>query len=313
MITKRIVYLFVSLLLILGCNIFLFSQKDSSSEAKPIKPFFETQSYRVTVDSVIKKANNYTVTLIFENLLDRPIEVLWLKKGWSSSDEGPYLLDEKENKYFVQGEDTENIIGEVFGRRAEVLPKTKLKTRLLFYGSGNGQIFSLKASEYISFNRTTPILINRLKVSESENSREIAQKSAVFITESYQVFIESVKKANEDLVLTLIFENLLDNPIQINWGSGNIGWNGIWENSAEPYLIDENAERFYLRKSDSGKVIGSQGFYSGEILPNTQLKTQITFKDVGNSKVFTFGCKENRPKQDRPIVIQNIKIQDESQ
>ena len=43
------------------------------------RPSLEKGTYRVIVDSIQKKANNYTVTLIFENLTDRAIKIKWLE------------------------------------------------------------------------------------------------------------------------------------------------------------------------------------------------------------------------------------------
>lgn len=74
-----------------------------------------------------------------------------------------------------------------------------------------------------------------------------------FETESYRVVVESIRRDADNLSMTLVFESLADKTFSINWGDGRYNDNDIWE-SSEPYLIDENADRYYLRGQDTGKV-----------------------------------------------------------
>lgn len=175
----------------------------------------------------------------------------------------------------------------------------------LFYGSGNGTTFDLVA---IDFNDGQPVIIKGLKVTLDEDTTS-SSASPAFVTEAYRVFVDSVRKDGDDLIIVLIFESLTDKTFKISWGDGSYHYETHAWNGAEPYLIDENADRYYLKSQDSAKIIGSFNFWEEvpDLLPGTKLKTQLVFKAAGNGSVFTLGCKEKSPVRDRPVVIKGIK------
>jgi hypothetical protein len=113
------------------------------------KPVWQTQTYRVTVESLERNANNYTANLVFENLTNESIKIGWEKKSSLLPDAlGPYLIDDRGQKYFAEGTDSANIITSSFvglGRPIEIPTKTKLTSRFVFSGSGDGKIFNLEA------------------------------------------------------------------------------------------------------------------------------------------------------------------------
>ncbi len=276
------------------------------------KPVFETAAYRVTVESLEKKANNYKVMLVFENLLNKPVNINWISKSGFPYDAGPYLIDERGSKYFLQDQDSEKVVGfGALGGGTQIPSKIKLKSSFLFFGDGNGKSFSLKATEYSDFNVTKLITIDGLRVTfdEDKTLSSEALKLPTFNTESYRLVVESAVKRGDDTILTLVFESLADKSFILMWGSGNVDYTTGSFEGKEPYLIDENADRYYMRKQDMARLVGYGGGEPPELLPKTKLKTQLIFHVIGNGTVFTLGCKEVRPKQDRPIVIEGIKPQ----
>lgn len=121
---------------------------DSTPTAE--KPVWQTESYKVTVESLEKNANTYTATLVFENLTDKSLAVGWQEKSGLLPDAlGPYLIDENGEKYFANGTDSGNIISDsmkwLWKTHKGIPAKTKLTSRFLFSGSGNGMVFRLKA------------------------------------------------------------------------------------------------------------------------------------------------------------------------
>jgi hypothetical protein len=104
-------------------------------------PTAQSGSYRVTVDSVHRKANNFTITLVFENLSDNTLRLEW-SGGPNNERWGPYLFDENSPKYFLQEIDSDRVVG----HGSDLLARTKLKSRFLFYGPAQGSIFSLVAA-----------------------------------------------------------------------------------------------------------------------------------------------------------------------
>lgn len=85
---KRFVLL---LLLVLNCSLPILAQSAGTGRTTRPAPapgrgpvnstgspgVFQTAVYRVTVDSVHRKANNYTVTLVFENLSENVVKLSW--------------------------------------------------------------------------------------------------------------------------------------------------------------------------------------------------------------------------------------------
>jgi hypothetical protein len=302
------------------CTVATFAESDHASASRALsniypqskavaQPTLDQGSYRVRVDSVEKKANNYTVTLIFENLMDGPIKIKWLHASFlrGPGKEQPYLLDEKSNKYILQAERFQGVLGdEVYGG-AQVLPGTNLKVRYLFFGAGNGTTFELIANDLSDKSNARSIALKDLKITSDED-RNSTTTLPTFVTESYRVVVESIRRNADSLTMTLVFESLADKTFTINWGDGHYNDNSIWE-SSEPYLIDENADRYYLRGQDTGKVIGFlQWDQQAELLPKTKLKTQLIFKVTEAGTTFTFACKERSPQKNRPIVIHGLKV-----
>ena len=272
---------------------------------------FLTDSYRMTVESIQRKANNFTVTLVFESLSDKVIQLRLGKSkfAWQDSwdQDGPYLADEKSNKYILQGLDSGGVVNCSGCSFAELLPNTKLKTQLLFFGTGNGTTFSFIATERSPV-RGRVIAIKGLKAISTDQLTDAKTfpESPTLATESYRVVVTNVERDAENIIVTLIFENLLDRAFNIEWGEGRNGDNDVWEGK-EPYLIDENADRYYLRERDKEKVVYCGWCETAELLPGTKLKTRLIFRISGNGTTFTLACKERSPKNDRPVVIQGLK------
>lgn len=131
------------------------------------KPVWQSATYRVTVESLERNANKYIASLVFENLTNESIKIGWEQKSnLLPSAVGPYLIDDRSQKYFVDGPDSANIITSSFvglERPAEIRPKSKLTSRFVFSGSGDGKIFNLEAKT-IDWPRGMPITIEGLKV-----------------------------------------------------------------------------------------------------------------------------------------------------
>jgi hypothetical protein len=178
----------------------------TSSKGEPV---WQTTDYRVTVESLERKANNYIATLVFENLTNESIKIGWEEKSSLLPDAvGPHLIDENGKKYFVEGTDSANIITSSFigrERPAEILPKTKLTSRFVFSGSGDGKTFNLEAKG-IEWPTGKPITIKGLKVTlASEVKGEKSPRSIEFpgfpvpnksLDEAYTNLFNAVKSKN---------------------------------------------------------------------------------------------------------------------
>lgn len=143
------------------------------------KPVGQTQTYRVTVESLERNGNKYIANLIFENLTNESIEVGWEERTNLLDADGPYLIDDRGQKYFVEGTDSAKIITSSFvglGRPVEIRPKAKLTSRFVFSGRGEGKIFSLEAKG-IDWPGGTPITIEGLKVTLQSEARLDSPKS----------------------------------------------------------------------------------------------------------------------------------------
>jgi hypothetical protein len=132
-------------------------------------PSFERPTYRVTVQSLERNTNNYTATLVFENLTNEPIKIAWQEQSNLVPDAtGPYLIDEAGEKYFAKGIDSGKILQDTMRFMwfpvTELPPKTRLTSKFLFVGKGMGTIFSLKAKELIGLEPEVPITIDGLKI-----------------------------------------------------------------------------------------------------------------------------------------------------
>ena len=241
----------------------------------PERPSFQTESYRVTVESVQRKANNFTVTLVFESLSDKVINLRLGSDHYYWDQRGPYLLDEKSNKYSLQRPDSEGFVSCSGCSFKELLPRTKLKSQFLFFGNGNGTTFTFTTTESLPVGGR-PVVIKGLKVTASETFND----EAVFTTESYRVTLESVTRSMDSVEVTLVFESLSDETIDLAWGSKYD--NSVWQ---VPYLTDENANKYALRvRSDSSP---EPAVSQTELLPGTKLKAHLKFYGAGNGTVFS--------------------------
>jgi hypothetical protein len=135
------------------------------------KPVWQTQAYKVTVESLERIANRYIATLVFENLTNDVIKIGWEEKTNLLAAAGPYLIDENGYKYFVDGTDSEKIITSsmvMAGKPVEIPVKVKLTSRFVFSGSGDGKIFNLEAKT-IDWPGGVPITIEGLRVTSPSN------------------------------------------------------------------------------------------------------------------------------------------------
>lgn len=122
------------------------TQKKPDTEVASGKlPTFETESYLVTAESIRRAANTINVTLTFKSLSDQTISLSW--RGFPS--ENIYLLDENGEKWFLEGGDTAGVLWFPGYGSAELLPDTKLKTKIVFTAQGatTGTRFTLAATE----------------------------------------------------------------------------------------------------------------------------------------------------------------------
>jgi len=138
------------------------------------KPVWQTPSYKVTVESLERNANDYIATLAFENLTDKTIKIAWQEKSGLVPDAtGPYLIDESGEKYFAKGTDSGNILQDtmkyLWVPLPEILPQAKLKSRFLFSGNGDGKMFTLKAKEMLQDLGTRLVTIDGLKATSPGN------------------------------------------------------------------------------------------------------------------------------------------------
>jgi hypothetical protein len=287
------------------------AQPPAAQTAAQERPTFQTDSYRVVVESVNRKANNYTVTLVFESLSDKVIKLQWGNSNELKTN-APYLVDERSNKYFLQNADSGNVVSCFGCGSAELLPRTKLKTQLLFFGEGDGKTFTFMTTE-LSPGYRRSVAIKGLRVTSNEALTDAGASSGLpsLVTESYRVVVSDVQRDADNIRVTLIFENLLDRSFNIAWGEGRYGDGNIWQ-GAEPYLIDENADRYYLRDRDDGHIVDCFWCDSAELLPGTRLKTHLVFKAAGSGTTFTLACKERSPKSERPVVIQGLRVKSEA-
>lgn len=278
---------------------------------------FVTESYRVTVESVKRNADNVEVVLVFESLSDVPFNLTLGNRESDSVWQTPYLIDENADKYLVRvrsdPDQAKPRPEEPVLERTELLPGTKAKADLKFYGTGSGTSFTLITKEQ-SPKRDRPIVLRGLRPDSAEAPARTAitqptaapQQAPTFETESYKVVVTDVQRNANTITVTLVFESLLDKTFEVAWGRGG-GGDDEWH-SEEPYLIDENADRYYLRNRDDGKVVDCLWCPSANLLPGTKLKTHFVFNASSNGTTFTLGCKEVSPKPQRPIVIRGLKL-----
>jgi hypothetical protein len=138
------------------------------------KPVWQTPSYKVTVESLERNGNDYVATLEFENLTDKTIKIAWQEKSGLVPDAtGPYLIDESGEKYFAKGTDSGNILQDtmkyLWVALPEILPQSKLKSRFMFSGNGDGKMFTLKAKEMLQDLGDRLVTIDGLKVTSPDN------------------------------------------------------------------------------------------------------------------------------------------------
>lgn len=111
-------------------------------------PVLETESYRVTIESVKKSGNSLTMVMIFENLTSKMLVV-----GMDLCGNATHLLDDVGEKWKVRS-DTAGIFSGC-GGRVELAPKTKRRTTVSIETdeSGAGTVFTLVLEESIPKSR----------------------------------------------------------------------------------------------------------------------------------------------------------------
>jgi TolB-like protein len=111
-------------------------------------PTFETESYRVSISSVRRSSHNITLTLTFENVSEKKVELAWGEFSFGrATDRGPYLLDENGDKWLLVANDDARIVWHNGFGPVDLLPGTRIKTKFVFSGSGTGQSLSLVCTE----------------------------------------------------------------------------------------------------------------------------------------------------------------------
>ncbi len=123
--------------------------QEPQSKKENKRPTFETDSYRVVIDSARRSGNNITVLLTFESISDKKIPLSW---GWffgygHPSDRGPYLLDENGGRWdLLRNDDARVVFLSGYGP-VDLPPGTKIRTRFVFGGSGAAGSFTLVCTE----------------------------------------------------------------------------------------------------------------------------------------------------------------------
>lgn len=124
---------------------------DMLNQTDAKRPTFETESYRVTIESVRRRGNSITVTLVFESVSESKIALSW---GWSfEPDGGLYLLGENGEKWVAErrpglmARDDAGIVFTPGMGQVSLLPGTKIKTKFVFGGSGTSSSFTLVSRE----------------------------------------------------------------------------------------------------------------------------------------------------------------------
>jgi TolB-like protein len=122
------------------------SETPNQSAAK--LPNFETESYRVNIGSVRKSGSNIAVTLTFENVSEKKVLLAWGGFSFGTpSNEGPYLLDENGEKWLLLANDEARIVWHSGFGPVDLPPGTRIKTKFVFGGSGQGKLFTLVCTE----------------------------------------------------------------------------------------------------------------------------------------------------------------------
>lgn len=123
----------------------LAEEKPKEVEIPPqpsTQPVLETESYRITVESVKKSGNNLTVVMIFENLTSK---ILTLQMSRISS----YLLADTGEKWTIPQADTASIFGWM-SAPVELAPQAKRRTTVRFEtkDTEEGTVFTLVLEEF---------------------------------------------------------------------------------------------------------------------------------------------------------------------
>jgi len=112
------------------------------------RPTFETESYRVIVESVRRSGNSVSIILTFQSVSDKKIPLAWGEFSFGRpSDRGPYLLDENGGKWVLLANDDARIVWHSGYGPVDLLPGTRIKTKFVFGGSGTARSFTLVCTE----------------------------------------------------------------------------------------------------------------------------------------------------------------------
>ena len=98
--------------------------------------------------------------------------------------------------------------------------------------------------------------------------RDPAPERAAFETESYSVRIESLRRQGDSLRLVLIFENITETLIHLQW-VGDMG--------DHTYLVDERGNKWPLYGSDSQGIVWRSGMGAVEVAAGTKLRSTFVF------------------------------------
>ena len=121
-----------------------------SADAGSRRPTFETDSYRVIVDSVKKTGGIVTMGITVESLTEKALRVNFCCQT--------YLVDEGGERWDYVPQDT----AQFFGGGADLVAHTKRKTSVRFQSKGDtsGRLFTLSTSDWPS---NQPIVLRDLK------------------------------------------------------------------------------------------------------------------------------------------------------
>lgn len=129
------------------------SPVSSAGATSPAHPSFETESYRIVVDSAQHKGNTLSLTLMFESLSDHNVNFSW--DGYQT-----YLIDDNGEKWKLERNLSDVHLGSNYTvaeynsymaglGRITLLPNTKLKATITFsaQGQASGTDFTLASVE----------------------------------------------------------------------------------------------------------------------------------------------------------------------
>jgi hypothetical protein len=119
-----------------------------------------------------------------------------------------------------------------------------------------------------------------------------------FETDSYRITVESTRRRESSVSLTLVFENLTETNIGLMWWGGTV------------YLLDENGERWNLDQVPQGAMWNMIHTFGGcTLLPGTKVRGTLGFSPAGQNSgtQFTLAATEGSPNDRRQVIIRGLK------